>query len=237
MGGRQDWPQWTRKLVSPGKSWTCPIQTSVSPACAAKTPLPSRSMMSNHWLSWRGHRYSAGAHSSQWQTPKAKQVLRTAPRVLCSDCGSQDRVQPGGGRSVKPETASHWPEAPSVCPSPSAALCWDWVSYSEMVSCSKQDFTAPITKLNYRRGAVVAELLRAQKRANAGSRCRRSPPWWGHEEKTWHARPFRIQETLQVGLGLYPTLYPPPSSVVVLVCPAADSYVAWRELSCSSFTE
>ena len=35
-----------------------------------------------------------------------------------------------------------------------------------MVSYSKRDFTAPITKLNYRRGAVAAELLCAQKRAN-----------------------------------------------------------------------
>ena len=43
--------------------------------------------------------------------------------------------------------------------------------------------------------------------------------------------------TLQVGLGLYPALCPPPFSAVVLVCPASDSCVACRELSCSSFTE
>ena len=43
--------------------------------------------------------------------------------------------------------------------------------------------------------------------------------------------------TLQVGLGLYPTLYPPPFSAVVLICPAADSCVACQELSYSSFTE
>ena len=43
--------------------------------------------------------------------------------------------------------------------------------------------------------------------------------------------------TLQVGLGLYPSQCPPPFSAVGLVCPAADSCVACRELSCSSFTE
>ena len=45
------------------------------------------------------------------------------------------------------------------------------------------------------------------------------------------------QGTLQVGLGLYPTLYPPLFSAVGLVCPAADSCVACQEHSCSSFTE
>ena len=35
----------------------------------------------------------------------------------------------------------------------------------------------------------------------------------------------------------YPTLDPPHLSAVVLVCPAADSCVACRELSCSSFIE
>ena len=62
-----------------------------------------------------------------------------------------------------------------------------------------------------------------------------SHPWQGHEEKTWHARPFRIQGTLQVGLSLYSTLCPPPFSAVVH--PAADSCVACLEFSCSSFTE
>ena len=60
----------------------------------------------------------------------------------------------------------------------------------------------------------------------AGSHHGRSHPWRGHEEMAWHARPFRIQGTLQVGPGLYPTLYPPPFSAVVLVCPVADSFVA-----------
>ena len=70
----------------------------------------------------------------------------------------------------------------------------------------------------------------------AWSRCVKFHPWWGHEEKTWHGRPFRIQGTLQVGLGLYPTLYPPLFSAVVLVRPAADSCVAYQQFSCSSFT-
>ena len=41
-----------------------------------------------------------------------------------------------------------------------------------------------------------------------------------------NSRPFRIQGTLQVGPGLYPTLYPPPFSAVVFVRPAVDSCVA-----------
>ena len=44
----------------------------------------------------------------------------------------------------------------------------------------------------------------------------RSHPSPGHEEKTGHARLFRIQGTLQVGLGLYPTLYPPPLLLLFL---------------------
>ena len=64
-----------------------------------------------------------------------------------------------------------------------------------------------------------------------------SHPWRGHEEKTWHARPFRTQGTLQVGPGLFRTLYPLPFSAVVVVRPAADSCVACQELSCSSFSE
>ena len=64
-----------------------------------------------------------------------------------------------------------------------------------------------------------------------------SHPWRGHEEKTWHARTQGTQGTLQVDPGLYPTLYPPPFSAVVLVCPAADSCVVCWEFSCSSFTE
>ena len=58
----------------------------------------------------------------------------------------------------------------------------------------------------------------------------RSHPSQGHEEKTGHARLFRIQGTLQVGLGLYPTLYPPPllllflfALVWILVFPAERS--------------
>ena len=42
---------------------------------------------------------------------------------------------------------------------------------------------------------------------------------------------------LQVGPGLNPTYILPNFSAVVLVCPAVDSRVACRELSCSSFIE
>ena len=47
---------------------------------------------------------------------------------------------------------------------------------------------------------------------------------------------FRIQGTFQVGLSLYPTLYPPPFSAVVLV-PLLRILVLPAKLSCSSFIE
>ena len=61
-------------------------------------------------------------------------------------------------------------------------------------------------------------------------------PWRGHEEKTWQARPSRIRDPP----GWPRPLSHPvssPFSAAVLVRPAADSCVACRELSCSSFTE
>ena len=55
-------------------------------------------------------------------------------------------------------------------------------------------------------------------------------PWRGHEEKTGQARPSRIRDP-PVGLGLYPTLYPPRLFLLlflfallrILVLPAKSS--------------